>query len=226
MKACSRSLFAVLLLALASTLVASAAPETTEDGLVRLKRTRADAVYQRPGVTFGGYGKIVLLPPQIAFKKDWQGDHNLKNPRNPVSDDDMVAMITEGQSLLQQEFGKALAKGGYTLVEKAGPNVLAVKVSIIDLEVAVANQDVSAWNKTYADDGGSGILVIELFDSTTGQVLARAYDRKGGGNANFSWNTSRDERTNLADATYAFRSWAQMFVKGLEHAKKTETAGK
>src|SRR5688572_33501189 len=135
MKIQARSLSAVLVLALASAVGAPAAPETTEDGLVRLKRSRADAVYQRPGVTFSGYTKAVLIEPQIAFKKDWQSDHNLKNPRNKVSDADMAAMIAEGRKLLQQEFGKALTKGGYTLVEKGAQDVLAIKVSIIDLEV-------------------------------------------------------------------------------------------
>src|SRR5690242_11984915 len=114
-----------------TTSVRAAAPEATEDGLVKLKRSRADVVYQRPGVAFGDYTKVVLIAPSIAFKKDWQTDYNRKNPRNKISEADMAAMIKEGQELLQQEFGKALTKGGYTLAEKGGSDVLAVKVSII-----------------------------------------------------------------------------------------------
>lgn len=221
------SVLALVMFALGATAVSSAAAlETTEDGLVKLKRSRADVVYQRPGVAFGDYTKVVLIAPSIAFQKDWQTDYNRKNPRTKISDAEMAAMIKEGQALLQQEFGKALTKGGYTLAETGGSDVLAVKVSIIDLQVTVANKDISSWNTTYAEEGGSGVLVIELFDSTTGQVLARAYDRKDGGNNSFSWNTARDERTNLADATYAFRSWAEMLVKGLEQAKKEEAKAK
>lgn len=227
----SLRLFTVLTLAFATAASALAgAPETTEDGLVLLKRSRADVVYRRPGVMFGGYTKVMLVEPQIAFEKDWQTDYNRKNPRQKVTDAEMKDMIARGREMLLEAFSGALTKEGYALVTAAGQDVLAVKVSILDLEASVPDpsNQLGAFNTTYTQGAGSATLVIELYDSTTLQVLARAFDRKEAGDTGYAWGmgVSRDQRTNTADVSYAFRTWADMFVKGLERAKKAEAEGK
>jgi hypothetical protein len=221
-----RPALVTLALASAASLFAGP-PETSEDGLVLMKRTRADVVYKRPGATFGGYTKVALLEPQIAFQKDWQADHNQKNPRQKVTAAEMEKMIANGRRLLNEAFGKKLAKNGYELVNAAGDDVLAIRVSILDLEVTVPdpNNLTGSWNKTYSNNSGAATLVIELFDSGTQQVLARAYDRKAGSDLGFTWE-ARDQRTNEADASYAFGRWADLFVNGLEHVKKAEAKGK
>jgi hypothetical protein len=227
-KTAAAFLSVLILASVAAPLVSAATPETTEDGLVLQKKTRADTVYRRPEVTFGEYKKVMLAEPEVAFQKYWKSNYNLKNPRNKITDAELASMIAKGRQMLQQAFAEALTKAGYTLVDAAGPDVLAVKVSILDVEVAAPDpgNQVGAFNTTYSQGAGAATLVIELHDSTTRQVLARAFDRKTSSDKSFGWNTSRDQRTNTADASYAFRTWADMFVQGLERAKGSEAVAK
>lgn len=229
MKAVSASFLSALILAFAAApSVSAAAPETTEDGLVLQKKTRADVVYRRPDASFAEYKKVALVEPEVAFQKNWKSSYNLKNPRNKITDAELASMISKGREMLKQAFAEALTKAGYTLVTEPGPDVLSVKVSILDVEVSVPDpgNQLGAFNTTYSQGAGAATLVIELYDSTSRQVLARAFDRKTSSDKSYGWGTSRDQRTNTADASYAFGTWADMFVKGLERAKESAAAAK
>src|SRR6218665_1239017 len=104
---------ALLALVLPAATAFAAAPETTDDGLVLVQKSKVDALYRRPGVSFAGYTKVTLLEPLIAFDKDWQAQHNRDNWRNQVSDADMATMIAKGKEMLKEEFSTVLAKKGY-----------------------------------------------------------------------------------------------------------------
>jgi hypothetical protein len=196
-------------------------PEVTEEGLARVKDTQADAVFVLPGATLGGYAKVALIEPQISFRKNWQSDTGRDHSMQRVSDSDMQKMIAEGRKLLTEEFTKELTKGGYTVVTVAGPDVLVVKAAIVNLDVYAPDPDnmAGAWTKTYTDGAGEATLVLELFDSVTGQLLVRAFDHKSDANNGFSWRIPRSHYTNINDARNAFGSWAEMLVKGLDRAR-------
>jgi len=226
-KAIACSLLVSLVLALAGPAFAAipGAPETTEDGLALVKKSKADILYRRPGATFGGYTKMLLVEPQIAFEKDWANTYN-RDARTQVTAADLQTIIAKGRVLLLQEFTKMLEKNGYSLVTAAGDDVLEVRVSLLDLAITVPdpNNNIGQFNKTYTQSAGSATLVVELYDSGTGQVLARAYEREAG--SAVAKGVARDHSTNVDDATYAFSMWAKMLVRGLERAKEAETAGK
>jgi len=228
-KAASFRLFVLLALALAATAgAAAAAPETTEDGLVLVKKSKADAVYRRPGVAFSDYTKVTLLEPLIAFQKDWQEKHNRENWRNQISDADMATMIAKGKELLKEEFTAVLNKKGYPVVAGSGKDVLGIRVLVLNLDVAAPdpNNAVGSFTKVYTEGAGSATLVVELYDSVTWQVIARAFDHKMDQGTGHAGASERDHQTNVADASYAFHSWAQQLVKGLERAKQSEADGK
>jgi len=203
------------------TACATAAPQVTPDGLTEVRNTRADALYVRSGVSFAGYTKVVIIEPTIAFRKDWQADKKMEQPLRPVTDADMAKMIAMGKKLLVEQFARALTKAGYTLANETGADVLAIKLAIQDLDVAAPdpNNDAgSSFNKTYSA-ASEATLAIELYDSVTGQLLARAYDRRSGETRSSSSATERTQQTNITDASYAMGQWARLLVKGLEDAK-------
>src|SRR5688572_30425926 len=102
----------------AATLVRAATPpETTPDGLVLLKKTSADLVYHRPGVSFGGYTKVLLVEPTIAFRKHWKTDISFETPSRPVTDADMERIIAKGKELLLEQLAAELTKAGYKLAD-------------------------------------------------------------------------------------------------------------
>jgi len=222
------SALAVLLLAACATpgQTTSKIPDTTPDGLKRVEKSAAGLVYIRPGISLAGYTKVMLIPPEIAFRKYWREDVNQDQPMNRVSTGDMERMIDVGKKLLVEEFTAELKKGGYEVVDHAGPDVLAVGAAIVDLDIAAPDPSGTAGftSKTYTDEGGSATMQIVLYDSVTSQLLVHAYDHKADGDDGFSWRGDRSQFTNKNDARYAFNSWARMLVNGLNRTKAAAEA--
>jgi hypothetical protein len=63
---------------------------------------------------------------------------------------------------------------------------------------------------------GLGLLIalFELFDSTTGQILGRAIDRRTAGRSG-GFATANNRVTNRADARREFRVWANKLIEFL-----------
>lgn len=204
--------------AVAGTAEKAALPKTTEDGLALVPDSKADAVYRRPGISLAGYTKIVLIDPKVSFRANWQSDTNHNRMMDRIDNDDVERMIATGESLLTEEFTGELTKGGYNVVKTKGPDVLAVRVAIVDLDVfAPQPNGMGSWGKTYSEGTGAATMVVELYDSVTGQLLARAYDRKD--DRNSGWAGAHSSASNMADARWVINEWAKMLVKGLTRAK-------
>jgi len=214
-----------LMFVCAARALAAAAPEATPDGLVLVKKSPADLVYCRPGISFAGYTKVLLVEPTIAFRKNWKTDINFETPARPVTDADMQKMIARGKELLLEQFAAELTKGGYTLAADRGPDVLAVKPQILELDVYAPQPDnlPATMANTYTKGVGNATLVVELFDSVSGQLLLRAFDQKSSEDNRSTWTVPRNQASNAADARRAFADWAAMLAKGLERAKAAGT---
>ena len=210
-----------LVLFLTASAVAATPPETTPDGLALVRKSTADLVYRRPGVSFAGYKKVLLVEPTIAFQKNWQTNVNFQTPARPVTDADMQKMIAKGKELLLVALATELTKAGYALATGTGPDVLAVKPAIFDLDVYAPQPDNldASWTQTYTHGVGSATLMVELYDSTSGQLLARGYDQKSSEDNHSTWAVPRNQASNTADARRAFDDWAAMLAQGLERAK-------
>jgi Protein of unknown function (DUF3313) len=201
----------------------AALPDSTPEGLIRVKGGQADLVYVLPGADLSTYTEVSLAEPEIEFVKNWQWDYNSKvSFENQISSSDMVTMVNTGKRLLKESFTKQLTKGGYTVVDAPGPKVLLVKATLADLDVYSPDPNLrsSGLNRTYTQGAGEATMMVELHDSVTGQLLARAYDRKSG-KAGFASGTSgsRDHATNMADASAALDYWAGLLVNGLNRVK-------
>ncbi|MFO8027679.1 MAG: DUF3313 family protein [Opitutales bacterium] len=208
---------------LAACTTTSPYPDVSHDGLVRVEKSKADAVYRLPGTDLGAYTKVMLLEPQISFRKNWQQDTNSGRSFNRISDREMVQMIDKGKRLLAEQFTRELEKGGYQVVDKAGPDVLAVKPAIIDLDVTAPdpNNDAGIWVTTYSRGAGEATLQLELYDSVSRQLMVRAFDRKYDQGDGFDWRMPRTQASNIQDARLAFSEWARMLVKGLKQARES-----
>ena len=198
-------------------------PAVSDDGLTRVdhKRAKANAIYVLDGADFTGYQRMQLEEPSIAFRKYWKEDINSSRTLNRITDKDMEKMIARGKELLTEQFTKELEKGGYAVVAESGPDVLRVKASIVDLDVYAPdpNNTAGAWVQTYTRGAGEATIHLELYDSVTGQLLARAIDREIDDDATYMSSIPRTQSTNINDARRGFSDWARMLVKGLEEAK-------
>ncbi|HMB74251.1 MAG TPA: DUF3313 family protein [Gammaproteobacteria bacterium] len=192
------------------------APELTHDGLTRIEDSAADLAYALPEADFAGYDRFIIMEPTVAFRKDWQRDFN-RNQRSlseRVSDDDMERIKAGMAELFLAVFTEELEDNGYAIVEEAADDVMILRPAIINLDVAAPDLRSTARSRSYVTSAGSATLYIELFDSVTGQILARAADsRAARDRGTFQWATSVSNR---AEARIVLRSWAGMLVDRLE----------
>ena len=205
----------------------ASAPATTPQGLVKVDRKGQELVYLRPGANFSAYDQFMIIEPAVAYRKDWRSDQNAGRAGvDKITDADMQRMIAKGKELLVEEFSAALTKGGYKLATAPGPNVLAVKPSLYDVDVFAPDPDGTAnlGGRTMSDGAGAATIALDLSDSVSGQLLAQAFDRKSDSGSSYNWSVSRTQSSNISDASYAFGQWAKMLVKGLDHMKAAGAA--
>ncbi|MFC1776997.1 DUF3313 family protein [Pseudomonadota bacterium] len=190
-------------------------PEYTVEGLKRIPDTKDIAVvYAEPGATLEQYKRIYLAEPYVAFKKNWQRDQNRGHVK--VSSKDMERIKNEVKQLFVEVFTEELQKGGYEMATERAEDVLIVKPAIIDLNVNAPDVMSAGRSMTYTTTAGSMTLYLELYDSETDDLLAKAldptYDRDSG---YMQWQT---KVSNRAAGKRMMRPWAEALRKGLDEA--------
>ena len=199
--------------------LAQGLPDQTEGGLVRVKDSKMMAVYVQPGVDFSGYDQIILDKAVVAFEKNWERDYNRgrRSASGRVTDKDMQEIRDKLSEMFHEVFAEELTSNGYTLTDTPGENVLQIEPAIIDLDVTAPDLDKAGRSQTYAENAGSMTLVLELFDSKTGDALAKGMDYREDPARGFAqWQTSVSNR---AAAKRLLKHWAELLRKGLDEAR-------
>lgn len=210
----SRLLACMAMAALLATPTLSAgAAVTSDDGLVPIKVKGVDKAYKREGASLKGYKAIMIRPVTVAFHKNWNprdyGDFGLRSQD--------VTRIREALGKLANEtFGRVLAKGGYTIADEPGENVLDVEVDIVDLFVNGPDVGSAADTRTYVFSAGEMRLLVKLSDSVTGTILFRASDFKSDlGTGRLVW---ANRAFNRMEAEGALEGWARQLKSALDEA--------
>jgi hypothetical protein len=208
------------LLILSALLVVSAVvgdelPQTSEDGLQLVQRKGLDLLYVRPGATLSAYSKVMIDPVEVAFSKDW------KPSSMEVSARDREKIRTGVAEGFLEVFSKELQeKGGYQVVDTAGPDVLRVTAGIIDLYIEAPDTGrTSGISRSWVVSAGQMTLVGELRDSESGAILARVADRAGGRDTGrMEWATGSSNR---AEARRIMGQWASILREALDRARSS-----
>jgi hypothetical protein len=205
-------------LAYPSALQAQGSPPSVVDGLHLQTNTGSSLVYVKPGATFGKYDKVAILDCFVEFDKNWQNNYNSNrvDPSNFVSTDDMNRIKKELAEDFKKIFTKELQAGGYQVVTTAAPDVLVLRPAIINLRVTAPDLMTPGINATVVSSAGSATLYLELWDSMTNTLLARAMnsqaDQQFGGQV-------ADSVTNAQAADFILKGWADNLRKHLEAAR-------
>ena len=190
-------------------------PEYTVEGLKRIPDTKDIAVvYAEPGATLEQYKRVFLVEAAVAFKKNWQRDQSRGLTR--VSSRDMERIKNEIKKMFAEIFTEELQKGGYEMATERAEDVLIVRPAIINLNINAPDVMSTGMSQTYTTTAGSMTLYLELYDSETDDLLAKAidptYDRNSG---YMQWATSVSNR---AAARRMMKPWAEVLRKGLDEA--------
>jgi hypothetical protein len=190
-----------------------ALPETSPEGLVLQKSKSAQILYVRPGVNFSGYKRVAILDCPVTFQKNWQRDQDRSGQRVTQAEMDRI------KSELSAEFLRVFTdelqtKGGYEIVTTGADDVLVLRPAIMDLDVTAPDTMEPGRSFTLSGSAGAMTLYLEVYDSVTSQILARAVDREAGRNAGgFQWQNGI---SNKMEADRILRRWAQALRKRLD----------
>jgi hypothetical protein len=190
------------------------APPSEWDGLVRRPDARLQAVFVKPDAEIGAYTSVLLDPLQVSFASNWDPNSNRRSSGRRLDAGDVAAMKDQLAELFREGFRAELERGGYALVDVPGPDTLRVIPQVVDLYVTAPDRGSAGQVRTYTATSGRMTLVVELRDSVTGEVLARAVDAQSG--RGFGTMTWSNRTTNVADARRAIGIWATALRRGLD----------
>ena len=206
-----------LVLAVGATILtgcASTDAVTEWDGLVRQPNTRLNAVFVKPDAQIVAYRSVMIDPVQVSFDSNWDPNRGTRSMSARLNADDIAVIKNDLAELFREIFRDELARGGYQLVDQPGPETLRVTPAIVNLFINAPDTSAPGRTRTYTADSGRMTLVVELRDSETGTLLARAVDTQTGRSAGMWTITNRV--TNTADARRAIGVWASALRRGLD----------
>ncbi len=189
-------------------------PEVTHDGLERVPDAKVAVAWKKPGTDFSQYTRVGLLDCEVAFKRNWKMNH----PNVRTRDMERIKQALSDE--FRKVFSEELEKGGYPVVEEPDEDVLLIHPAIIDLDVAAPDTKSAGRSDTFTTSAGRMTLVVEFYDSVSGEILARAIDRRNARNiGNITWAT---RGTNTDAARRLLKRWADLLVGKLDeiHGKR------
>ncbi len=200
-------------------------PEVTVDGLHRVPDSKLAIVYAAPGADLAPYKRVQLLDAYVAFKKNWERDQRSRSVSNfRISSKDIEKIKNTLAMEFQTVFKEALEEAGYEVTDESGEDVMIVRPAIINLDVNAPDTLTAGRSASFTSSAGEMTLYIELYDSVTGDIIAKALDRKFD-RANAGFYTWTNSVTNRAAAMRILKGWAKILVNALNEAKTYGSGG-
>jgi hypothetical protein len=187
----------------------------SHDGLQKVSVKGLDLAYAKPGATLAAYNRVKLEPVEVAFRKDWNPTRTGSSLKLSAEERENIRSGTA--KIVLEEFARALrSKSSYQVVDETGPDVLRVKVSIVNLYVNAPDTKSAGRSKTYTVSAGEMTLFAELFDSETGAIIARVADRREARGTGMM--TLSNSVVNAGEAQDIASSWARILRNALDKA--------
>lgn len=196
------------------TLDTSAEAEMTFDGLYPVKGGTADQAWARPGADISQYSKIMLEGVGIEYRPGGESGrlfHSRTSADHYAISDTQKKRLREivGEAFLD-ELGKSEQ---FTIVNEAGPDVLSIRAGLLDV-VSFVPPETNTMVDVYLRSVGEATLVLEIRDSVSDAIIARAIDRRAAEDA-FGFNES-NRVTNSAEVRRLAQTWARLLRARLD----------
>ena len=178
------------------------------ENLVAVGDPQVAVAYIDPNADFSVFKRVMLLDTFVAFRSGWERDQRRGTRGTRISANDIDRIKTRASELFNSVMIESLeADGGFEVVSEPDYDVLLIRAAIIDLDVTAPDTSAAGRSRTYTADSGAATLYIELYDSVSGQIIGRAFDRQAARNPG-SMMRWTNRASNTADARRVFRGWA------------------
>jgi Protein of unknown function (DUF3313) len=201
----------------AATTKAELEQALSHDGLQKITVKGVDLAFARPGATLAGYNRVKLDPVEVSFSKNWDPKRTGSNFK--LSTEERENIRSGLVKIVQEEFVSELQrKGNYQIVNDAGPDVLRVRAHVVNVYVNAPDTMTAGRSRTYTLSAGEATIYLELFDSETGQVLARMVDRQEARGTGAGTMSLSNSVMNAGEARDIASAWARILRNGLDKA--------
>ena len=197
-------------------------PAISVEGLTLVEKDRRGEIYADTDVDWGDYSKIQLQQASVAFKKNWKREQN-RYQSFKVRDQDMEKIKTGLSDLFHEVFTEELStEGGYVMTATSAEDVMTIIPSIVDLDVVAPDTRSPGITTTYTEQAGRMTLKLEIYDSQTGDLIAKMSDRQESPRRGYmQWTNSV---TNTAEARRMLKKWAKALRVRLDEARSNSPA--
>lgn len=189
--------------------------EVSFDGLVRVDRSVVTAAWVKPDLDLTRYKKLMVASEGVKFRalEAVSASRARSASQFPVKEENRQRLT----GILKEEFTKELAKlQRYQIVDAPGDDVLLVVGAVLDVVSSVPPDIDSAKfasGGVYLTSVGQATLVIELRDSESGEVLARAADKRA---AESPFTFQANNVTVWSEVQRLAQRWASLLRSNLE----------
>ena len=198
------------------TVDTSAEAEMTFDGLFPVKDSRADQAWARPDVDLTQYSKVMLQSIGIEYRPGGESGRTLSSRSSGGPFQGTEEQKNRFENLMRETFLDELGKSEhFTIVSEPGPDVLLVRGGLLDVVSFVPPDPVGVRSDIYLSRVGEATIVIELRDSITEAILARAVDRRAAEQMSGAWQAS-NRVTNATEVRRMARTWARLLRERLD----------
>lgn len=207
----------------APTVDTSAEAEMTFDGLYPVKNSRADQAWARPDVDLTQFSKIMLQGVGVEYRPGGESGRSFSARSRGGPYEVTEAQKARFEATMREAFLEELLKSKhFTIVTEPGPDVLLIRGALLDVVSYVPPDPVGARADVYLSKVGEATLVLELRDSITEAILARAIDRRAaenlGGTLQYSTRVF-----NATEVKRLARTWGSLLRDRLdEYGEPTE----
>jgi hypothetical protein len=189
--------------------------EVSYDGLHVVDNSVFKQAWADPDIDFSRYDSFIPGVPFFEYRavKKSSGTARARSGESEFYIDEKGREKLEG--IVEEIFTEELAKSSrFTKVDATGPDVLVIRGGLHDI-VSFVPPDLIGRGNIYLSSVGQITLILEAVDSTSGEVIFRAVERRAldrGGSTAMPSSTV----TTTAEVRRLIRRWATTLREGLD----------
>ena len=150
----------------------------TEEGLHRVYPEVMEAAWVRPDFDLSGYRRVLLMPTAVQFRETHMGSNDARTRiltrEFPVDDDRKEWLRERWREAVEERFSGNDTLEGYT---GDVSSVLVVQGFLVDVVSRIPPVSPGS-SYTFVSDPWSVVVVLEIRDAATAELLARTIDTR------------------------------------------------
>jgi hypothetical protein len=189
--------------------------EVTFDGLHVIDNSAFREAWADPDIDFSRYTKIMpggaFFEYRAVRKTGSTSRARMSDTEFWISDESRVRLEEEVSDVFDVELAKSTR---FTITDTPGPDTLIIVGGLHDIMSRVPPERVGR-SDIYLSDLGEATLILQVSDSMSGEVIARAVERRRVGDQGGMAMRSSPAQT-WAEVRRLARRWATTLVEGLD----------